>query len=66
VQREAETPPTFPGLKEERLQRGGFSYTIRPLRQVEKELISNREGLICKDLTVEINSIQLVFLAVVR
>jgi hypothetical protein len=46
---------------------GGFlRYTIRPVRPVEKGLVCNRKGPICKDPTVEINSIRLVFLAVVR
>jgi hypothetical protein len=36
-------------------------YTIRPIRPVEKGLICNRKGSICKDLTVEINSIRLIF-----
>jgi hypothetical protein len=33
---------------------------------VEKGLVCNIKGPICKDLTVEINSIRLAFLAVVR
>jgi hypothetical protein len=38
-------------------------YTIRPVRPVEKRLVCNRKGHICKDSTVEINSIRLVFLS---
>jgi hypothetical protein len=37
-----------------------------PARLVEKELVCNRKGPICKDPTVEINSIRPIFLAVVR
>jgi hypothetical protein len=33
-------------------------YTIRPVRPVEKWLVCNRKGLICKDPAVEINSIR--------
>jgi hypothetical protein len=40
---------------------GFFWYTIRPVRPVEKGLVCNRKGPICKDSTIEINSIQLVF-----
>jgi hypothetical protein len=46
--------------------RGFLWYTMRFVRPVEKRLVCNRKGLICKDMTVKINSIRLVFLAVVR
>jgi hypothetical protein len=46
------------------LQKEGFlRYLYEP---VEKRLVCNRKGSICKDPTVEINYIRLVFLAVVR
>jgi hypothetical protein len=32
-----------------------FRYTIRRVRPVEKGLVCNRKGPICKNLTVEIN-----------
>jgi hypothetical protein len=43
-------------------QRGFLRYIIRP---VEKGLVCNKKGPICKDPTVEINSIRLVLLVVV-
>jgi hypothetical protein len=55
----------MPRFKKKRLlkdkDRGFLRYTIRPVRPVEKELVCNRKGPLCKDLTVEINSIRLVF-----
>jgi hypothetical protein len=34
---------------------------LLPVRPVEKGLVCNRKGHVCKDPTVEINSIRLVF-----
>jgi hypothetical protein len=36
-------------------------YTIRHVRPVEKVLVYNRKGLVCKDPTVEINYMRLGF-----
>jgi hypothetical protein len=40
---------------------GFLRYTIRPIQPVEKRLVCNRKGPICKNPTVEINSIRLIF-----
>jgi hypothetical protein len=48
-------------LQRDLILRGFLQYTIRLVLLVEKRLVCNRKGPICKDLTVEINSMRLVF-----